>query len=317
VVVDVFAHDLLEEPVELAEVTEDDVATFVPRKALRIDLRGRVAPRALRSFHDDEVAVAQAIENAPEFGAQVITIHGDQVVPWETREAVLALLGEIDSPEAARILVTFDGDWVACNDVGSGGVRAVNDGFEVVVTRTQNCNPYLETRFVLHVARDGTVSQLASEELVRRPDFCVTIGRRPEGLEHGIAAGGTHALGAFFGDMAMLEAASVYAFEIIARELEAFGAPKDLIAQARLAAADEVRHAEVVSGLARMFGAVPGQPEVASRPLRNLHAFALDNAVEGCVRETFGALLAAYQAQQADHAAVRAALAAPRRCRPT
>jgi hypothetical protein len=51
--------------------------------------------------------------------------------------------------------------------------------------------------------------------------------------------------------------------------------------------------------LARRFGGTPVAPRVESGPPRALEAVALENAVEGCVRETFGALLATFQAKTA------------------
>jgi hypothetical protein len=42
--------------------------------------------------------------------------------------------------------------------------------------------------------------------------------------------------------------------------------------------------------------------------LRSIEAMALENAVEGCVRETYGALLAAYQARAARDPVVRAVM---------
>src|SRR5262249_43116456 len=46
------------------------------------------------------------------------------------------------------------------------------------------------------------------------------------------------------------------------------------------------------------------------RALRPLGEVALENAIEGCVRETWGALLAAWQAETAEDPGVRATMAA-------
>jgi hypothetical protein len=43
-------------------------------------------------------------------------------------------------------------------------------------------------------------------------------------------------------------------------------------------------------------------------PARTLEQIAIDNAVEGCVRETYGALVATYQASMAKDVTVRAAM---------
>jgi hypothetical protein len=48
---------------------------------------------------------------------------------------------------------------------------------------------------------------------------------------------------------------------------------------------------------------------VQPQPLRSRVALALDNAVEGCVRESFGALVAQFQAEHATDDEVRRAMA--------
>jgi hypothetical protein len=96
-----------------------------------------------------------------------------------------------------------------------------------------------------------------------------------------------------------LEAASVDAFRVLARELRHHGAPKSLVRAAERAARDEIGHARAAGALARRWGVMPRAPRVEPRPVRSLEAIAIENAVEGCVRETFGALLATHQARAA------------------
>ncbi|NMO15765.1 hypothetical protein HPC49_03405 [Pyxidicoccus fallax] len=135
-------------------------------------------------------------------------------------------------------------------------------------------------------------------------------GRRPEGLcSDGAVAGQVPMLGALFAKMAHLEAASVPAFERLAEELAAHGAPHRLVRAARRAAREEVRHARAMQSLAARHGAPMPEVSVAPFTARSLEALALENAVEGCVRETFGALLAGWQARRAGDVAVREALA--------
>ncbi|MBN8230367.1 hypothetical protein JYK02_22920 [Corallococcus macrosporus] len=135
-------------------------------------------------------------------------------------------------------------------------------------------------------------------------------GRRPEGLcSDGAVATGTPALGALFARMAHLEAASVPAFERLADELAGHGAPRHLVQAARRAAKDEVRHASAMESLARSHGAPMPELKVEPFQARTLEALAIENAVEGCVRETFGALLAGWQARTAEDAKVRESLA--------
>ncbi len=133
------------------------------------------------------------------------------------------------------------------------------------------------------------------------------IGRKPEGLCPALARG-VSALAIYFADAARLEAASVDAFRIFRRELAVHGAPKRLTRAASRAARDEVRHARTTRAIARRFGGRAAPVEIVRRGARSLEEIALENAVEGCVNETFGALVASYQAEHAADPSVRAAM---------
>ena len=115
--------------------------------------------------------------------------------------------------------------------------------------------------------------------------------------------------GRYLAQAAHLEAASVPAFRRLARELSRHGAPAPLCRAAGRAARDEARHALLVGRLARAAGARPPRVVVAPARPRSLAALAVDNAVEGCVRETFGAAIVWWQAAAAADPAVRAAAA--------
>lgn len=62
---------------------------------------------------------------------------------------------------------------------------------------------------------------------------------------------------------------------------------------------EETRHARSVGKLARRFGAEPEEAAGDVLSVRGLLEIAVENAAEGCVRETFGALVAVVQAQAA------------------
>lgn len=164
-------------------------------------------------------------------------------------------------------------------------------------------------------AVQGAACELVSSPGASSPDQVkckvqyLCEGRRPEGLRSDGAVAGP-VLGALFARMAHLEAASVPAFERLAEELAAHGAPARLVRVARRSAAEEVRHARAMEALAARHGAPSPEVMVAPFQPRSLEALALENAVEGCVRETFGALLAGWQAQRAEDGAVREALGA-------
>ncbi|RKH64736.1 hypothetical protein D7W81_18010 [Corallococcus aberystwythensis] len=139
------------------------------------------------------------------------------------------------------------------------------------------------------------------------PAGCASDGRRPEGLQ-AARAEARCALGSHFARMAWLEAASVPAFLRLAEELKAHGAPAELIRAARRSAGDEVRHTRAARALARRHGATVPAVEVAPFSSRSLEALLWENAKEGCVGETYGALVAAWQARTARDAQVREAL---------
>lgn len=138
-------------------------------------------------------------------------------------------------------------------------------------------------------------------------DVC-GFGRRPAGLRRRPTGADLRPVASFLARMAYLEAASVPAFERLARELAAHRAPARLQRAALRAMRDEQRHARVAAALAARVGAETPRPRVASKPVRSLEAIARENAVEGCVRETFGAAIALAQSSTATDPRVRAAM---------
>jgi len=102
------------------------------------------------------------------------------------------------------------------------------------------------------------------------------------------------------------EASSVGAFLALARELQDHGAPAELVERARDAARDELVHARIIGGLARQAGGACQALRFDAPPHRSLEALAIENAVEGCVGETWSALLATWQATHAPTAELRA-----------
>jgi hypothetical protein len=108
--------------------------------------------------------------------------------------------------------------------------------------------------------------------------------------------------------LAQLEAASVPAFARLRRELHAHGAPRSLLRATSRARRDEVRHARNMKALARRRGGAVPAATMESVPPRSLEAIAMENVVEGCVRETYGALLATWQSMHARDREVREAM---------
>jgi rubrerythrin len=106
--------------------------------------------------------------------------------------------------------------------------------------------------------------------------------------------------------IATMEQVSIVAFAELAAQLARNAAPSELVARCRAAAEDERRHVEL---LVELGAARPrARPRLASSAT-SLLEIATHNAVEGCVTETWAALLAAHQARTAEAAATREAFA--------
>ncbi len=158
---------------------------------------------------------------------------------------------------------------------------------------------------------DLAVGDGGNEYLLSCGQSCV--GRLHESAREDAAGKCAHVRfdrGAWLAEAAELEAASVDSFVVLARELEALGAPRALVRDARRASRDEVRHARATAALTRRFGAAPRAPAAPRERARSRRAFAIENAIEGCVRETFGAALARWQSLRAADPGVRRAMRA-------
>jgi hypothetical protein len=136
---------------------------------------------------------------------------------------------------------------------------------------------------------------------------CPAEGRRPTGLIEPRRIPAHDAIGAWFAKAAWLESASIHAFLHLSHELAEHGAPRSLQKLAVAAARDEIRHTAIMTALAKKYGAEPPKVEVVLPAGRSLEAIAIENAAEGCVRETWGAVVALWQAQTAIDAEARAA----------
>ena len=182
---------------------------------------------------------------------------------------------------------------------------------------TQQCDPVLQGGEYSRSTGcfESTDSEGRAEArctLVVSKNSCPVAGRRPEGLK----AQQTSSLslpmtpqaeaGAFFAELAYLEEAAVTAFRYLAQELKAYDAPAAFIQVAEEAIHEEIEHAELMTALAHRYGATVAPVEVEPFALRPLCEIAYDNAREGCTRETFGSLMAMWQAETAEDPAVRA-----------
>jgi rubrerythrin len=125
-------------------------------------------------------------------------------------------------------------------------------------------------------------------------------GRRPLGHAEIDAGVGGDDLGRSLAAMAYLEAASVLAFEELAAWLSVQRAPSELVERCRAAADDERHHARWLTRLAGQRDATVRVPVPREASEASTLEVALHNAVEGCVHESFAALMAAVRAERAE-----------------
>ena len=236
----------------------------------------------------------------------VALTRGDDVQAIGTRPDLDAFLGPIDTAGDAALLATMQGHSLVCesdNDavLGSGGYR--------LHTRTGGgCGEGDDIEeHIIVVDEDGNITTMKTV-LVEKGDPGCAVGRLPAGRCRRRLARAAHPVGAFLAEVAQLEAAAVPAFDQLAGDLRRHGAPRPMIAAALRARRDEVRHARVTRRLAARYGTRVIAPRIESSARADFEAVAADNLVEGCVRETFGALVAHLQARRAADPVLRRAL---------
>jgi hypothetical protein len=137
-------------------------------------------------------------------------------------------------------------------------------------------------------------------------------------LARGLSEATRRALAQAWEQDALYEAASVPAFEHLARDLAVAGAPAGLIAWARRAAEEEIGHANLCFALASSYAgctidaaprpfAPPWAPRAETRA-QLLARLAQDSFVDGCVGEAAAAMSAALGAARATDPMVKASL---------
>lgn len=245
-------------------------------------------------------------ENGLRIAAQSISYHylvrtqGDDVQDISTKDALLSLLGSVDTPNEAALVLWAQGQDIDCNAVYADGSGKFVTDADVM---TSDC-PFTWQLHRITVSPDGSV---AMKPIAEPKVGSSCAGRRPEGLAACEGSEGSE-LGRYFAGLYHLETAAVVAFALLERELVAHGAPRSLIERARRARAEEVHHSRIMLELAKRFGGALEPVRVELRPVRPLLEIALENVVEGCVRETYGAACAHFQARRATDPEVRAAM---------
>ena len=229
---------------------------------------------------------------------------GDDVRLAKLDDVVRATAPVETRDEAAALLVlkgySFDCDM--------NNVRADRDGWTFKAT-SHSCSGAVSEHFYKVSAATGEVAAAGTHVVHDADNGCIE-GRRPANLAPtGVAW--LSSLEACFSEIAHMEAAAVLAFGVLDTQLRELGAPPELLMRAARARKDEIAHAAITARLARRFGGTPAAPHVETTARRDAQnprlQLALENAVEGCVREAYGSLVAAFQAAHSSDAGVRAA----------
>ncbi|CAN5715544.1 hypothetical protein BH11MYX4_BH11MYX4_36380 [soil metagenome] len=264
-------------------------ATDKPR--CETTLRGLHAQKGFSERSENQMAPSLVV-------TYLVANFGDRFEVVATKDDLRALLAPIDTAGDVELVA------------GCGRMLKTASGWEVtkVFTGPGDCWGWTSGWQRLAVSADGAVTT-QEDRSVNHPPTCIG-GRRPQGLVEGVSERSQGTIAEFFVESAHLEAASVVAFERLTVELTERGAPAELIARARRSRDDETRHADVMEGFAKRLGSAPRVLAIAPRQPRSAFAMARENAVEGCIRETFGALVAHYEANAAESAEVRDAMRA-------
>lgn len=133
-------------------------------------------------------------------------------------------------------------------------------------------------------------------------------GRLPAGIAFTQESEVQQEVGAYFAQLAYLEEAATIAFSFLASELAALQAPESFGLEAERAREDEQDHMLLTQALTQRYSGTLREVEVAPFTQRPLVEIAMDNAVEGCVRETYGTLMAMWQSLTAEDLVVRAVM---------
>ena len=227
----------------------------------------------------------------------------DEATRKSATEAFTAQINLVKQPVSAEQCIALCKEAFEKNRVGGQ-----NDLAKLEKIQTSNCSTKTQP-FTTSPFRGGDSSKpstLVSCEVeytaIHAPYTCTKIvpGRMPNGLQTGHnQATAQNSIARYLADMTTMETAAITAFKYLVKELKAYGAPSSLIAHAQLAVEEEQRHAEMAGLLAAAHQAEVSEILVADFALRSLFEIALENAIEGCINETFAAACGLWQSEHA------------------
>lgn len=260
----------------------------------------------LAAFRSEAGWQLLSIGKGPSGHRYIVYTTGDSVQGITSIADLRAFIAPAENAKDAALLATVSGKYrITCD--GTKNAKKTGAGWELHVLSGDSCGAGTHIdEHVLEVTSAGDLD-VKQTNLVKEGDPNCAVGRRPKGLHPPRDARENaegDAVGCFFAEVAHLEAASVVAFERLAEDLAALGAPQELIDSALASRDDEIRHARMTAKVAKRFGGLPQAPRVERARTRSAVEIALENAVEGCVRETYGALIAHHQAAAASDSSI-------------
>jgi hypothetical protein len=241
-----------------------------------------------------------------------IVTKGDSIQEVRSLGALLPLIAPIETAQEAQAWAQLNFKGATCESTNNA--QTGNASYQLRSVTTECVSDAkgsfdVTTETVYTVSVNGDIITTSTKELSRKPTAaCPVAGRNPFSPIAHATASTADVCGRYLGTMAHLEGCAVLAFEELAQELVRFGAPESLISRAKEAADDERRHQATMTSYARMYGADVAAAQSSPHRYASLFELALHNAQEGCVRETYGALVALHQAARAGDAALRSDL---------
>jgi hypothetical protein len=182
---------------------------------------------------------------------------------------------------------------------GQAIVKVSPDLYEIKQEGSSSgCDGTYTYEIVHRIYRDGRIESGTPVILTgaKRMEGCITVGRQPQALLACSAVAPSNIIGDYLARVAHLEGAAVLAFGELANELDRLGVDASLSERARKAQGEELRHEACMEKHASRYHVRHAAPQAATQRYESLFALALHNAQEGCVRETYGALVAKHQA---------------------
>jgi tRNA isopentenyl-2-thiomethyl-A-37 hydroxylase MiaE len=230
-----------------------------------------------------------------------VVTRGSRVQRITKLEELRALVAPIDSLPKAMAMARFSDYYITCTP---GNARTDADGYVLKSVSGGCSSPVVETLY--KVFRDGRVVEIASTTLRAGESGCVE-GRRPAGMPNTCSDSWLQSTAEHLREVESMETAAIWAFEDLHAQLMQVGAPADLLRRIASARQDEIKHARIMQRILRKRGIAAKAVARPARVAQSLLELATHNATEGCVRETYGALVATHQATYAGNRELRAA----------